>query len=81
MKDGDKPFRTELREGETEVLGVGVDESGRCVSDIDDDDEEEEEEEDEIEGGQERVGMKRAEPTRRILLVKGKGDLVDLQDL
>lgn len=74
MKDGDELFRTELREGETEMLGV--DESERCVSDIGSDGEE-----DEIEGGEERVGVKRAKPTRRIPLVKREGDLVGLQDL
>ena len=56
--------------GGVEVLGIN--EPDRYVSNVGEDDEDD----GEIEGGGERVDAKKAEPTRQILLVKRKANLV-----
>ena len=73
MKNNSQLFKKRVKQsfarGEMEVLEV--DESGGCVSDIGDD----EGDNVGIKGGGEWVGMRRTEFTRKILLVKKKGNL------
>ena len=71
MKDNDQLFKKRMKQSFARGEALGVDESGGYVSDIGDD----EEDDDEIEGGGERVGVKKAESKRQILLVKRKGNL------
>ena len=70
MKDNDQLFKKRMKQSFARGEVLGVDESGGYVSDIGDD-----EDDDEVEGGGERVDVRKAEPKRQILLVKRKGNL------